>query len=351
MTMPFLLAVADLTANPLEPAAGIAPTWPFWQLGLGLLVSIFLDAFFSAAGQTLTALEPAQLEEAAEEGDEQAAKLLTHLERRERLVGVALSGATLALVMGTLFALEGVRRLFPQVSWLAVLMPLGLFLALVGDALPRAWALGRHWQRAGALLAPLRFSAFIFAPAVWLVDQGGRVFARAFPTQNKLDSLVTREELRELLVEAASEEIKPHERQMLRRVLDFGSLTVQDAMVPLSRVEGISDASPLRNALALLSGAGHSRLPVYRRRLEQIIGMVSAYDILFVDDLDASVRSVQRPCKYVQQSVPLERLLADLQRSQMGMAIVISDAGLAVGIITVEDILEQIVGDIKDEFD
>lgn len=343
-----LTAVGEALQSP-EWQAGIG--WPLWQLALAVGVCMLLDAWFSAAGEALTALDTAQLSEAAEEGDGDAEALLKHLSRREPLMGVAMTGATLSLMGTVVFLLLATEHFWPELNWLWLILPLGLLLGLLGDTLPRAWSFTQPWQRSGLLIAPLRVFSLLFAPATWLVSVSSRLFVKAFPARAGIDSMVTREELRELLIEAAAEDVKPHERQMLKRVLDFGSLTVKDAMVPLSKVVAVHEGATLQRASEVFTQAGHSRLPIYRRKTEQVVGVLHAYDVLFADDLNASVRTLERPARYVQQTVLLEHLLADLQRSRMGMAIVISDVGAAVGIITVEDILEQIVGDIKDEFD
>ncbi|MFM7203636.1 MAG: CNNM domain-containing protein [Myxococcota bacterium] len=325
-----------------------------WQYLLGMVVTTVLDAWFSAAYQMLTALEPAQLEEAAEEGDEAAAALLRRLEGRERLVAASMTGATMSLMGTVTLAALWVVELVPLHRWgYFVLLALGLgwILALLGDVLPRVWAKQSHWSMASGLLLPLQVVLPLFTPALWLVDAGNRAFARVFSTRGNLDSMVTREELKELLLDSASEEVKPHERQMLRRVLDFGSLTVRDAMVPLERVTVVEASAPLREAVGLLVSAGHSRVPVVSRRGDQVLGILHASDVLYTTGLDAPVRSLLRPGRYVLPSVPLERLLKELQRTRSGLAIVVNEQGRATGIITVEDILEQIVGDIKDEFD
>ena len=321
------------------------------QAILLLAAGIGLDAWFTAMNQLLVSLDLRPLTEKAEEGDPTATTLLSYLAQRDRLLGVTVTGATFATMLSSVAVWQ---LLVPSVGWeLAAIsgLPAVWGLALLGESLPRAWAHTLPWQGAAVWLVPLHFFSQIFAPAVWLVQAGSRAFSRAFQSPEGLHAFVSREELRELLVEGAANDVKPHERQMLKRVLDFHDLKVVDVLVPLEKVTRVDENTSLAEAAEQFALAGHSRLPVCNRRSGQVVGVLHAHDVLYAPQLDAPTRSLMRSCRYLPDSAPLDRVLAEMQRSHLGRAMVVNQQGMVTGLITLEDILEQIVGDIRDEFD
>lgn len=321
------------------------------QALLLLATGIGLDAWFTAMNQLLVSLDLRPLTEKAEEGDVEATKLLAHLAQRERLLGVTVTGATFATMLSSVAVWQLLLERVGVAEAVFYGLPAVWGLAFLGESLPRAWAHTLPWKNAATWLLPLNFFSQIFAPAAWLVQAGSRAFSRAFQSPEGLHAFVSREELKEMLVEGAAEDVKPHERQMLKRVLDFHALTVADVLVPLEKVSRVDEGASLSEAAALFAHKGHSRLPVCNRRSGQVVGVLHAHDVLYAPQLDAPARSLMRPCRYLPDSAPLDRVLAEMQRSHLGMAMVVSQQGMVTGLITLEDILEQIVGDIRDEFD
>jgi CBS domain containing-hemolysin-like protein len=145
--------------------------------------------------------------------------------------------------------------------------------------------------------------------------------------------------------------ILPVEREMISRIFRFSRAEARKAMVPLLQVDGLPEGSSLDAAIAALRREGHSRMPVFRRRITDIIGVIHVFDLLEAPDLGRPVAEVMRPVSYFPESMPLDEALFTFQRTGENLAVVVDEYGGASGILTLEDLLEEIVGDIADEHD
>lgn len=137
---------------------------------------------------------------------------------------------------------------------------------------------------------------------------------------------------------------------MIHKIIDFGETTVDEAMIPLIEVVALPAGATVAEAVASVSEHHFSRIPVYEERIDQIVGIVHAFDLLSADP-QASLGSLMRPAYYVPETKLVDDLLQEMQRRQVQMAIVVDEYGGVVGIVTVEDLLEEIVGEIEDEYD
>jgi CBS domain containing-hemolysin-like protein len=163
---------------------------------------------------------------------------------------------------------------------------------------------------------------------------------------------ISREDLRLVVTESGPEvDLEREERLFIHRILQFSLRTVKEVMVPLIRVTAIPDTLTMSQALEEIYNSHFSRLPVYHHRIDNLVGIVHDFDLLGEDDLDRSVRSIMRSVTYVPELKKIDRLLTEMQRQGNHMAIVVDEYGGAVGIVTIEDLLEEIVGEIADEFD
>ncbi len=325
-----------------------------WFLALGL------RAFFAFAEALLISIPPNEDAGGTRAGDKEPASdrpadegaPVRHrlAEDRDRLLGVSLIGATLSTAMSAVAVVILARPSAASLEWVGIALATGTIFVLFGDALPRALANADPERFIPRIALPLTIFRFLLFPLVVVVAGSSRIFARIFKHSGMRASL-SREDLYALMAEGTGDGVKPTERAMVARVLRFADMRVEDVMRPLIEVHAVQDTRSLKEALPLFTTFGHSRIPVYKERIDRIVGLLFAFDILYADDLEASVRSLMRPGLYVPETSSIDKVLADLQRLHMGMAIVVDEYGGAVGIITMEDILEQIVGSIEDEFD
>ncbi|MDD2903746.1 MAG: hemolysin family protein, partial [Syntrophales bacterium] len=163
---------------------------------------------------------------------------------------------------------------------------------------------------------------------------------------------ITREDLHLVVKKSGPEvDLETPERQIIQRILHFSLHSVKEAMVPLIRVAAIPDTLTVAQTLEEFRTSRFSRLPVYHRRIDNLIGVVHAFDLLGEEALHRSIRAFMRPITYVPELKKIDRLLAEMQRQAIHLAAVVDEYGGAVGIVTIEDLLEEIVGEIADEFD
>lgn len=203
----------------------------------------------------------------------------------------------------------------------------------------------RHADRlAPALAGPVAALARPLKPLIALL-------ARATGANGDEHPAVTREHLVRLIGSAGEGALRTEDRAMIGRVFALSEMVVRDVMVPLSAVDALPRETPLAEAARRMVESGHSRLPVYKDRIDRVIGLVLHQDLLGETDWSVPLDRIARPAFYAPQNKRVDQLFPELQRSRQRLAVVVDEYGGAVGIVTVEDLLEQIVGDIQDESD
>ncbi|RME24278.1 MAG: HlyC/CorC family transporter [Deltaproteobacteria bacterium] len=310
---------------------------------------VLAEGFFSGSEIAVVSADRLHLRSAADRGGRGAAVALQLLERPTWLLGTCLIGTNLSTISGsTIAALLFARVLeLPEATAVFFFWPITL---TFGELVPKA-LFQHHASVITPIVAlPLRALTFVFAPALWIFEVISHALGAA---DDGTKPAVTREEIR-LLLDASQEDgvdIRPTEQALIKRVFQFTESRVEDAMVPLIEVVAVPANTPVAHAARRMAISGLSRLPVYRDRIDQIIGLVLHQDVLAADDWHAPVQSVMRPVMFVPESKPVDELLVEMRRQRAHMAVAVDEYGGAVGIITVEDLLEEIVGEIEDESD
>lgn len=258
---------------------------------------------------------------------------------------------TVALIAATAFtiALSGKYGTGTLVAGLAGLLVAALAL---GELLPRAWAI-RHPESVARLLAgPVMVIATLLWPALILVRVA---FIRLSGQSAPAAPIEAEEELR-LLMNVSEEQglIEQEEREMIEGVIAFGNTLVREIMVPRVDIVALESDSTLEQALDVVSSSGHSRIPVYEGTIDRVIGILYAKDLipaLRQNDRSKPIASMLRPAHFVPETMKVNALLEDLQRRKVHMAIIVDEYGGTAGLATIEDLIEQIVGEIQDEYD
>ena len=226
---------------------------------------------------------------------------------------------------------------------------------VLGQLLPRAVVPGLADRLVTLLTLVIAPLSYLLRPLVAVVSVVAGATARVFGTDKKR-AFITRDELA-LLIESEPDTDKPgitaDEREMIANVFELSEYTVSDLMVPLSEVTAVPDDTTLGEAALEVADKQHSRMPVYQSRVDDIVGIVHAFDILAAgpDGRQTPVSSIAHAANYVPGSMKAIDLLVQLQATGNPMAIVVDEYGGAVGVVTIEDLLETIVGDIDDEYD
>jgi CBS domain containing-hemolysin-like protein len=320
-----------------------------WLAGVCLLTTMF----FSAAEMAFIAANRLRLRHLAEEGSATAARYLEAFGHPERILSTAMMGVTISHIVASSITTVVLLPGFGGWAWLvttAVITPIMLvFGEIIPKAIAREWAtslilkLFRPLRWASAVLVPFVFTANQIVAAVLRVFGGPRPDTRHF---------VSREELKALLsMEPGEADVTTQEAEMIDKIFDLGDTTVREIMVPLVEVAMLPDTATPEEAVALIQRRGFSRIPIYRERETNIVGVVGAMDILARGGEATGLLALMRPPVYVPETKRIDDLLREMQRSRNHMAVVVDEYGGSTGVVTLEDILEEIVGEIHDEHD
>jgi magnesium and cobalt exporter, CNNM family len=324
---------------------------------------ILLNGFFVAGEYSLVTVRRTRMKELADEGSRTARSVVKITSDPPHFIAAMQLGVTLtSLAIGALGE-RVLSELFDQ--WLATILAVLLaFLIItflhvvVGELVPKGLALSYTERIALAVSAPVRLFFLVFKPLIWILQRSSELAQRAIgidPTFTEGEAH-SEAELK-MLLEVSTEhgEIERDEREMLYKVFDFAEKEVADVMVPRPDVVGVSIELDPQAAMAAMLEAPYTRYPVYRETLDEIVG------ILHVRDLVASLHNgvgshvtladLLRPSYVVPETKDLGALLAEFRRTSQHMAVVVDEYGATAGIVTLEDLLEEIVGDIEDEFD
>jgi CBS domain containing-hemolysin-like protein len=312
----------------------------------GFALCLLGQGFFSGSEIALVSADRLKLRAEADRGSQGAAAALSLLDRPATLLGTCLIGTNLAVITAATLATWVVtQHLALHETWAAVLaLPLTL---TFGEMVPKA-LYQHHADRLAPIVAvPLRAVGTVLLPVLWLLDR----LTRLFGAQAGQTHTVSRDEIRLLLEGAQDDALKPGDKEVIERVFAFTESSVEEAMVPLIYVVAVPETASIADAARRVAETGLSRLPVYRERIDRITGVVLHGDLLRALDWTAPVSSVARRPLFVPESKPVDALLREMRRAQHRMAVAVDEYGGAVGIITVEDLLEEIVGEIHDESD
>jgi CBS domain containing-hemolysin-like protein len=336
---------------------------------LVVMLLVLANGFFVAAEFALVGVRRSRIEMMVESGDRRARLLITLLDKLNAYISATQLGITMAsLALGWIgepvFAHLLEEPLRGRVSEAALhtisfVLAFGIitFLHIVlGELAPKTMALERAERVALAVAWPLHAFYKIFYWPIRLLDWAGTRTVRLFGLHPSSEhaAVYTGEELRRLVdVSRRSGHVRPEEQQLINRVFDFQDAEVREAMVPRTQVEALPVTATLGEARAAFRALGYSRLPVYRERLDEVVG------ILFRKDLDMGQVSPEefdlarlaRPPIFVPATATLGAALAQMRAARTHLAFAIDEHGGLEGIVTLEDLLEEIVGEIDDEYD
>ena len=333
-------------------------TADIWQLG-SAAVLVLLAGLFSAADAALNGFSRARAEELKAEGRAGATRLVMILDDPPRFLNTALLLRLLCEISAIVLVTTWVRDAFGGQWMPSVLTTIGLMLVVsfvaIGVA-PRT--VGRQNDARIALLSagPLSLVTTILGPIPALLILLGNAIT---PGKGFSEGpFSTETELRELVdLAEASAVIESGERRMIHTVFELGDTTTREVMVPRPDVVYVERHKNLRQTLSLFLRSGYSRIPVIEENLDDIVGMAYLKDLVRRDfeapevEFTQRVDEVMRPVHYVPESKPVDALLSELQARRQHIAVVVDEYGGTAGLVTIEDVLEEIVGEITDEYD
>jgi CBS domain containing-hemolysin-like protein len=330
---------------------------------VALVGLILLNAFFVAAEYGLVTSRRTRIMELEHDGNRRARAVLRITADPPRFISAMQLGVTISsLAIGALGE-QVLARHFDRVmaSFLAVLLALLVVTYLhvvIGELVPKGIALRHPERTALAVSAPVRGFFVLFRPFIWLLQQSTALILHGLRLEppGAENEAYSEAELRMLLSSSAEQgEIEHEEQEMLYKVFDFADKEASDVMVPRPEVVAISIALPAEEALKAVLESPYTRYPVYRESLDDIVGVLHIRDLIeALHDrgiVSVDLETLVRPAYMVPETKDLGALLTEFRRTNQHLAIVIDEYGSMEGIVTLEDLLEEIVGEIEDEFD
>jgi CBS domain containing-hemolysin-like protein len=245
------------------------------------------------------------------------------------------------------------------VAFVFMTLVIALASIVVGELVPKTLALNFPERLALLVARPIGWLDRLLSPLVWFVSSGSNLLVRLVGGRERPQAgYLSTEELK-LLVETGSQEggIEQDEKEMIHGVIELGDKSVHEVMVPRIGIKAVEAGAPLEEVIDLIVRAGHSRVPVYRSSLDNIIGILYAKDLLpYLKPNPNGTNQIQisdlvRPVVYVPESKPVDELLHEMRQQKRHIAIVVDEYGGTAGLVTIEDIVEEIVGEIQDEYD
>ena len=315
-----------------------------------ILVCLAGQAFFSGSEMAMVSADRLRLETGATEGKASAKLVLRLLSSEERLLGTCLIGTNLSLVVGTVLVTQfmAINHLDPAPVWALLYVPIAL---ICGETLPKN-VLQFHSDRVAPVVAyPLRFAQILFWPALVVVGAWSHLLDSIAGQSDR--EPVRREEIMDLLEDSddGSTDIDEGERRFITKLFELTETPVEDVMTPLVDLTAIEDTATIEEAAALAVQSGHSRLPVYRERIDNIVGVIHAPSLLFSNQTLLPVSDLAEPASFVPEQKKVGELLMEMRHRRDSMVVVVDEYGGSVGLATIEDLLEEVVGEIHDEKD
>lgn len=335
-----------------------------------LVVLILLNAYFAASEIAFISLNDAKIEKQAKEGNKKAKQIYKMLKNPSKFLATIQIGITLAGFLSSAFASDAfadklapmLNNLLPMlgtdtwrtISIILITILLSFFTLVFGELVPKRLAMKYYEKVSFGTIGVIRGISFITAPFVKLLTISTNVISKIFGVKENEEEIVTEEEIKMMIDEGEEKgTIDQEEKELLNNVFEFNDTTASEIMTPRIDIFALKISQDLYEVLDELDDYKYSRIPVYEDTIDNIKGIILIKDILkdLRDKKKINIKKLIKEVHFVPESVPIDKLFRQLQRNKMQMAIVIDEYGGTAGLVTMEDILEELVGNIFDEHD
>ncbi|MBZ8133003.1 HlyC/CorC family transporter [Afifella sp. IM 167] len=330
-----------------------------WAIGFAILILLFLSAFFSGSETALTAASRARMHQLEKGGEPRASVVGRLIDRKERMISSLLLGNNLVNILASALATAAFIRVFGDPGVAVATLVMTVLVLVFAEVLPKTWAITMP-DRFSLTVGPyVTFAVKVFAPVVSAVEHLVSALLRLFGVNASGNMLISgHEELRgavDLLHKEGS--VQKGARDMLGGLLDLNELDVSDVMVHRTAMQALNADEPPEKLVAQVIDSSFTRLPLWRGETENIVGVLHAKDVLRAladakgEASALDIMSVAAKPWFVPDTTSLQAQLNEFLRRKVHFALVVDEYGEVMGIITLEDILEEIVGEIADEHD
>lgn len=335
-----------------------------------LVILILLNAFFASAEIAFITLNDSKINKQAKEGDKKAKQIKKMLENPSRFLATIQIGITLAGFLSSAFASETfasklspiLNNLLPMLSiqtWQAISIViitiiLSYFTLVFGELVPKRLAMKNYEKIAFATIGIIRLLYMLTLPFVKLLTASTNIVSKLFGVSEKEEEVVTEEEIK-MMVDVGEEKgsIEEEEKELINNVFEFNDITVSEVMTHRKNIFGIEESTTIQEFIEELDEYKYSRIPVYEETIDQVRGILYLKDALkYVKSKKVTkIKSIMRTAYFVPETKPINEQLKEFQKNKKQLAIVLDEYGGTAGLVTVEDILEELVGNIFDEYD
>ncbi len=319
-----------------------------------LIILIILSAFFSASETALTTLNQIRLRALADEGNKKADRTLKILENRSRMLSTILILNNVVNLYASSLMTSLSMRLWGNKAIALATGVLTMLILIFGEIIPKTLASLYNEGFSFTFIGVIEFFMVILTPIVFVVDGISYLILKIFGIdKNKVQINMTENELRTIM-DVSREEgvIENEEHEMINNVFDFGDSVAKDVMIPRVEMTCVNVDADYDELEEVFSDKKYTRMPVYEESTDNIIGIINMKDLFFFKDRENfDIRSVMREANFTFEYKKTSELMIEMRQNSISMVCVLDEYGAAVGLITLEDLIEEIVGDIKDEFD
>ncbi|MGN0396209.1 MAG: HlyC/CorC family transporter [Coprococcus sp.] len=323
-----------------------------------LIILLILSAFFSSAETALTTVNKYALRSLVDNGNKRAARVLKITENSSKLISTILIGNNIVNISASALTTTLTTNIFGSSAIGIATGILTLVVLLFGEITPKTLAQLYSLKISMIYVGIIEFLMFIFTPLVFIVDKiASGIFFILRVDRNGIAQKITEDELL-TMVNVSEEEgvIEDNEKEMITNVVDFGDSRARDIMIPRADMTIVPIDSSYEELLNVYMEVPYTRIPVYEDSRDNIVGILHVKDLFFYEathkDIDNfNLREIIREPLYVYEYQKTNDLLAHMKTDSNSMAIVLDEYGVSAGLVTIEDLVEEIIGDIKDEYD
>ncbi|MCI6497686.1 MAG: hemolysin family protein [Lachnospiraceae bacterium] len=319
-----------------------------------LLVLLCLSAFFSSAETAFTTVNHIRIHSLAENGNKRAAIVEKIVDNSAKMLSAVLIGNNIVNISASSLATILAQRMFGNYAVTIATGILTIFVLIFGEIMPKTIAT-LSAEKLTLIYSPIIYGImWLFTPVIIIVNKLSEFLLFLLHIDpSKRGSGITETELR-TLVDVSHKEgiIETDERKMINNVFDFGDATAKDAMIPRIDMAMADINSSYEDLIELFQRERYTRIPIYEGTTDNVIGIINMKDLLLYDKrVDFHVKDFLRKAYYTYESKKLSELMREMKKTSVNIIIVLDEYGVTVGLITIEDLLEEIVGDIRDEYD
>lgn len=323
-----------------------------------IAISLIAIAILSSSESSFIAVNKIRIRSLLEKGDSRAKAVQKILDEHDRLFSAVIFSGNLFTVLATSIGTALALRYFGEDGIIIATIVMTFLIVVFGELAPKTFAVTHSEKVSLSLAKPIAFYIKLISPLVWIFKVSSNFIIKMLGGKEMpVSPLVTEEEIKTMISIGEKEgTLEEEEKDMLHKVFEFGDKVVTEAMVPRTEIVSIPEGSTIEDALNLVSEEGYSRYPVIKESIDNVTGILYVKDILIKMaegkiQKDLPITELVREAYYIPENKMVTELLDEMQKNKFQIAIVMDEYGGTAGLITLEDIIEEIVGGLQDEFE